>query len=244
LFLILRTSAGLAQRSRTRANTTGLAQRARHAHAEIMNESMRAELLRRADVDQAARNARDPVAMERADAENLRWLKQVIAEGGWPGRSAVGDDGASAAWLLAQHADCDPAFQRQCLTLLAAAVEASQAKKADLAYLTDRVLLAEGQPQEYGTQVMWRNRRCVPRDLRDPDHVDERRAAMLLEPLAEYLTHFIVDGAPAPVSTRCIHCGERVSFWPPDPGELASVDCAGCGRTLRIGLGPRLAPGR
>lgn len=35
----------------------------------------------------------------------------VIAEVGWPGRSMVGDDGASAAWLPVQHAGTDPVFQ-------------------------------------------------------------------------------------------------------------------------------------
>ena len=48
-------------------------------------------------------------------------------------------------WLLAQHADADPAFQRHCLGLLAAAVEAGEATLTDQAFLTDRVLLARGQ---------------------------------------------------------------------------------------------------
>jgi hypothetical protein len=52
------------------------------------------------------------------DADNLAWLKEVVAEVGWPGQSMVGEDGAHAAWLLAQHADQDPAFQRRCLELL------------------------------------------------------------------------------------------------------------------------------
>jgi len=207
-----------------------------------MDEDLRAELLRRAETDQAARSARDSAAASHADAENLPWLRRAVAERGWPGRSAVGEDGATAAWLLAQHADGDPAFQRRCLDLLTRAADAGEATKAHVAYLTDRVLLAEGQPQEYGTQVTWRDRRCVPRELRDPDHVDHRRAAMSLEPLSEYLTHFTVDGAQAPVSARCVHCGERLDFWPPEAGELASVDCAGCGRTFRFSLGPPLTP--
>jgi hypothetical protein len=52
------------------------------------------------------------------DAGNLAWLKETVAEVGWPGRSMVGEDGAHAAWLLAQHADRDPAFQRRCLDLV------------------------------------------------------------------------------------------------------------------------------
>jgi hypothetical protein len=152
-----------------------------------MDADLRAELLRRAEPDQAARLAGDPAAWERVDAENLPWLRQVIAEAGWPGRSAVGDDGAAAAWLLVQHADGDPAFQRRCLSLLTAAAEDGQATMAQVAYLTDRVLMAEQQPQEFGTQCVGRAGRWEPWPVRDPDRVDERRAAMSLGPLADYL---------------------------------------------------------
>lgn len=41
----------------------------------------------------------DAEMMRAVDAENLPWLESVIAEVDWPGRSMVGDDGASAAWL-------------------------------------------------------------------------------------------------------------------------------------------------
>src|ERR1700724_1583763 len=131
-----------------------------------MDDGLRAELLRRVEKDQVARKALDPDAMREADGENLPWLKCVIAAHGWPGASEVGVDGAHAAWLLAQHADADPQFQRQCLDLLTVAVEHGEATMTEVAYLTDRVLLAEGQPQEYGTQATGENGRWVPRLLR------------------------------------------------------------------------------
>src|ERR1700745_1954231 len=102
-----------------------------------MKADLRAELLRRAAPDQEARWAHDFGAMQRADAGNLPWIRQVTAEHGGPGRSDVGDDGAQAAWLLVQHADADPAFQRECLGLLAAAVDEGEAHRPHPALLTD-----------------------------------------------------------------------------------------------------------
>jgi hypothetical protein len=161
-----------------------------------MNEELRAELLRRVAADQEARHALDVELMMAADGENLPWLRQVITEVGWPGQSLVGEDGAHAAWLLAQHADSDPIFQRRCLDLLTAAVERGEAAIAQQAYLTDRVLLHEGKPQEYGTQAIVRDGRFEPTKLRDPSQVDQRRASVGLGSLAEYLAGMAADYAP------------------------------------------------
>lgn len=122
------------------------------------------------------------------DADNTRWLKQLLAERGWPGRSLVGDAGAHAVWLLAQHADADPAFQEACLELLTAAVAAGEAALADLAYLDDRVRSARGEPQRYGTQCeQTENGAWQPLPLADPVDVDRLRAEAGLAPLAIYL---------------------------------------------------------
>jgi hypothetical protein len=200
-----------------------------------MKPGLHAELLRRAERDQAARQTKDAGGSEQVDADNLPWLKTVVAEVGWPGRSDVGEDGAHAAWLLAQHADRDPAFQRECLDRLILAAGQGEAAPADVAYLTDRVLLAEGGPQEFGTQVTARNGQWLARHLRDPGGVDQRRAAMSLGSLAEYLAEFSkVYGPPVPLATSCPGCGEKVEFWLPDPGEEAQVECSNCGQTVTI----------
>jgi hypothetical protein len=200
-----------------------------------MDDGLRAELLRRVEKDQVARKALDADAMREADGENLPWLKEVVAAHGWPGAPLVGTDGAHGAWLLAQHADADPAFQRECLRLIGAAVEAGEASLLEYAYLTDRVLLAEGRSQVYGTQLTRRGGAWVPRDLRDPELVDERRAAAGLEPLAEYLERF--GDYPVRASRlRCPGCGAWVPFAAPEGDAPVTVTCPGCARetTARI----------
>jgi hypothetical protein len=205
-----------------------------------MRPDLRAELLRRAERDQAARQSLDAAAFCAADAENLPWLRQVIAEIGWPGHSLVGEDGAHAAWLLAQHADADPAFQRQCLDLLTAAAAEGEATLRQVAYLTDRVLLAEGRPQEFATQVTARNGAWVPTSLRSPATVDQRRETMGLGPLAEYLARIESRYGPAePPVIPCPSCGNSVEVPLPETGEESQAQCQACGLTLRFGAAER-----
>jgi hypothetical protein len=138
--------------------------------------------------------------------------------------------------LLAQHADSDPAFQRQCLDLLTVASGHGEATKGQVAYLTDRVLLAEGKPQEFGTQAIGRHGQWVPHNLRDPGHVDQRRAAMTLGPLADNIARITEQyGPPAPPVLTCLACGKKIEAWLPDPGEEATAACTNCGQTLRFG---------
>jgi uncharacterized protein DUF6624 len=210
-----------------------------------MEPDLWAELLRRAARDQDARKraGHDWAAVMAVDADNLPWLKRVIAGTGWPGRSLVGEDGAHAAWLLVQHADRDPAFQRSCLGLITEAARHGEATPAELAYLTDRVLLAEGQPQEYGTQMAGRDGRWQPRQLREPGTVDQRRAAVGLGPVADYVASITSElGPPRPDEITCADCGAVIQVWLPDPGEQRDVTCPGCGWATTVWVGDSAEP--
>ena len=170
---------------------------------------LREELLARAKRDREARtdiDAPDIVERMRAvDTENTAWLATVIDQQGWPRRSEVGAEAATAAWLLAQHADRDSGLQARCLPLLAEAVAAGEADPGHLAYLTDRVRRAAGQPQLYGTQfwqVPARTGPLVAQPIEDIEHLDERRRAVGLGPFAEYERLMQEEYPPRPQRPR------------------------------------------
>ncbi|MFT4198522.1 MAG: hypothetical protein QM601_11555 [Pseudoxanthomonas sp.] len=183
---------------RTDKRWPGLIARAQAAEDRRLagvDRPLREQLLQRAQKDQAARQAMidskysDQTRQETAaiDRDNTAWLKQVVAEKGWPGVSMAGKDGAEAAWLLVQHADADAAFQAQVLTLMEAAVARHDASPDQFALLTDRVLLAQGKPQRYGTQFHTGDDGSVTmQPTEDLDGLDARRSAVGLPPIAEY----------------------------------------------------------
>ena len=159
---------------------------------------LRDELVRMAAEDQEVRHSVTPddigkkdapvwKRMGEVDAKNTARLKDLIVEKGWPGISQVGREGARAAWILAQHADQDPAFQREVLGLMEVALERGDAERALFALLTDRVLLAEGKPQRYGTQLTPEDGTLRPRPVEDPAQLPSLRAKMGLPELTEYL---------------------------------------------------------
>ena len=160
------------------------------------------ELLAMERADQQARNAAidaggditedSDIGLEiaRVDKRNTARLKEIIDEHGWPGRSLVGERASRSAWLLALHADLDHKFQERALELMEA-MEPGEIDPRDIAYLKDRVLVAEGEEQIYGTQFGCRGGDLVPRTpIVDEKDVDERRAEVGLEPLDEYKTSF------------------------------------------------------
>jgi hypothetical protein len=153
---------------------------------EAADPELRRELLAMLAADQKDRA--DPEAGVGGDQERTERLAQIVTEHGWPTRTLVGEDGATAAWAIAQHSDLDPAFQRRMLELMREAAAVGEADRGDLAYLTDRVAANAGQPQTYGTQMG-----CGPdgkpqlAPLAEPDRVDQLRAEAGLPTLAEYL---------------------------------------------------------
>ena len=179
--------------ARTHAKWPALEARVKTAFAAyektIADPELRRELLALVEKDQAARSAiTSPTdtanieLMREVDRSSTARMKEAVAKHGWPGKSIVGVDGANAAWLLVQHADADLAFQKECLGKMEPLVKTGEVTGKDYAYLFDRVAVAEGRAQRYGTQLSGDD--FAP--IEDPANVDARRKSVGLPTLAEY----------------------------------------------------------
>jgi hypothetical protein len=134
--------------------------------------------------------------MKLHDAQNEARVKAIIAQYGWPGKSLVGRDGSSTAFLVLQHSNL--ATIQEYLPLIRQAAAKGELGKGELALMEDRVLVFQQQPQVYGSQV--RSNASTGKmeffPIADEAHVDERRATMGLGTLAEYGKMFNIDYVP------------------------------------------------
>jgi len=124
------------------------------------------------------------------DSLNTGIVSSIIDRYGWPGPSVVGESGNTAMFLVIQHASLP--VQEKYLLVLRKAMEEKQLKAGSFALLEDRVAIRNGNPQVYGSQLVWdgKQNRYYIFPIEDPEHLDERRAGAGLPSMQAYLAYF------------------------------------------------------
>ena len=164
--------------------------------ARIPNDALRAELLAIGKQDQGGRDsiaiavaANDTAfifRMMRGDSARTRRLREIVARNGWPRIADIGKEAAQAAWLVLQHSPLLE-FQSEMLPQLEKLSRTGEIPPADVAMLTDRVLVGQGKPQRYGSSFNLVNGRFVAHPIEKLEGLDGLRASVGLMPMAEYV---------------------------------------------------------
>ena len=130
------------------------------------------------------------------DAKNTGDIKELLKIYDWFRISIFGKIGDNQGWLIVQHADNDPDFQKEVLKILGPLYKVNETKPSNYAYLFDRVAASWSDPkkrmlQRYGTQGgctgpgTWE-----PIPIEDPSNIDKRRVEVGLEPMSDYKKKF------------------------------------------------------
>jgi len=110
------------------------------------------------------------------DRQNTIALKKIIKQFGWPTIRMVGKKASFNAWLLAQHADHALRFQKKVLRLLRDIYEKEKdIDPMNIAFLTDRILVAEGKKQIFGTQFYVTKSGWKPRPIKNMKELNDLR---------------------------------------------------------------------
>ena len=132
----------------------------------------------------------DEAAYQKITDKNTKKLKKIIEEHRWPTVSLVGKKASYNAWLIAQHSNNDRAFQRKVKGILIKINKSypGEVDKAHIAYLTDRLLIAQGEPQKFGTQFKFNKKgELKVRQIKNRREVDVLRKRYNLPPLKDFI---------------------------------------------------------
>jgi hypothetical protein len=119
--------------------------------------------------------------------ENYSLMQLLLEEKGWPKYATVGKLAADAPLLVINHHESDsvrikylPQIKQSCLEKEGSCME--------YAKIQDRILVNTDKLQIYGMQFRYNaERKLEPFPIIDPEYVDQRRTAIGLEPLKDYL---------------------------------------------------------
>ena len=152
------------------------------------NHALADELSKMVVIDQlAASNAYPPATYSHLTLEewktfkdnifttNQKRVKEIYDQYGFVGFNLAGQEGSSNFWLIVQHSDHDPEFQKEILEKMKIEVDKGNANSRNYGLLVDRVKLNTGQAQIYGTQVAYNMEICqaYPKKLADSINVNK-----------------------------------------------------------------------
>lgn len=125
--------------------------------------------------------------MKKQDHINLCKVVSIIEQCGMPTSNEIDKHQIETIFLVIQHSKLK--YQKRYYPILERSALNGDLEKSSLAKLKDRILVNEGKPQIYGTQLKIDIESNTARlyELEDPESVDKRRQQVGLVPLQDYL---------------------------------------------------------
>ena len=126
----------------------------------------------------------------KVDNENLELVISIIEKCGMPTKNTLSEKQISAIWLVIQHSALR--HQIKYLPILKKAANNGDLDIGFIAMLEDRILIGQGEPQIYGTQVDIdaHTGKYKLIETINPEYLNRRRKEVGLEPIEYYLEYF------------------------------------------------------
>lgn len=124
---------------------------------------------------------------ERNHEINEQKVKAILEKYGWPDKEIAGENGNWTICNVIQHSE--NIVRLQYLPMMREAVKDRKLEPRFLARAEDRIATEKGDLQIYGGQMKYypETKTFNVWPVYDPENIDKRRAAIGLEPIAEFL---------------------------------------------------------
>lgn len=171
--------------SEARANQAALGREASvKDRLEVMGVLDQRPLMIGSHMDLSGLSPEDQVAVRHAvdaeikslNQENVAVLEAMVPAEGWFSSKVYGQDAATGAFLIVQHADTP--LRKRFLPTIEIMAQRGEALWSEYALMYDRVAVAEGRLQRYGTQMHCVSGQMVPHPTEAPAELESRRAPM------------------------------------------------------------------
>ncbi|CAM1361381.1 conserved hypothetical protein [Tenacibaculum litopenaei] len=140
--------------------------------------------------DQKIRKANDLIKHAKEDHRNQELVISIIEKCGIPTLNEVTQKEMTAIWLGLQHTT--KKHRKKYFPQIEKAVKNGDLSKQQYALMKDRILMDEGKPQIYGSQI--KDGKLY--QLENPATVNERRKKMGMGTIEEYLKRFNIQFNP------------------------------------------------
>ena len=140
--------------------------------------------------DQRIRKSNELIKYAKEDHRNQELVISIIEKCGMPTLKEVTQEHMNAIWLGLQHSN--KKIRKKYFPQIEKAVENGDLSKQQYALMKDRILMDEGKPQIYGSQI--KNGKLYK--LENPETVNERRKEMGMKTIENYLKHFNIEFNP------------------------------------------------
>lgn len=141
--------------------------------------------------DQRIRKANEPIKYAKEDHRNQELVISIIEKCGMPTLKEVNQRQMDAIWLGLQHST-EEKIRKKYFPQIEKAVKNGDLSKGQYALMKDRILMDEGKPQIYGSQI--KNGKLYK--VENPATVNKRRKEMGMEPIEDYLKNFNIQFNP------------------------------------------------
>lgn len=113
------------------------------------------------------------------DIKNKKVVEAIVSSIGWPTSSMIGKEASDCLWVLIQHAGFDISFQKRMLGLMKNVLR-GEINQKHIAKLEDRILIAEGKHQLYGTsfKIDLKTKNLTVDPIYDIKNINKRRSKM------------------------------------------------------------------
>jgi len=140
--------------------------------------------------DQRIRKSNELIKYAKEDHRNQELVISIIEKCGMPTLKEANYKQMDAIWLGIQHSN--KKIRKKYFPQIEKAVENGDLSKQQYALMKDRMLMDEGKPQIYGSQI--KNGKLYK--LENPETVNERRKKMGMGTIEDYLKYFNIQFNP------------------------------------------------